>query len=231
MIGPQDQRMPASGSSVGGRQLHIATAQELGLLAQSLAEAFEEDPIFSWLMPDQRTRLARLRRFYLIELRYVALAAGRAWTERGLAGAAITAPPHSWRLPLRAMLRQAPLFGAHVHRAALLLSAVEMHHPRTPHWYFAHIGVRPQDQGRGLGSALMRPTLDHCDSEGLPAYLEASSERSAALYQRLGFQLIRELSVLRSPPLRLMIRPCQRWIEPRAHPAQACPHPSEARAG
>lgn len=62
-------------------------------------------------------------------------------------------------------------------------------------------------QGRGLGGALMRPMLERCDREGLPAYLEASSERSAALYERLGFQIIDELRVADSPPLRLMLRP------------------------
>jgi hypothetical protein len=33
----------------------------------------------------------------------------------------------------------------------------------------------------------MRPVLDHCDSHRLPAYLEASSPRNRALYQRHGF--------------------------------------------
>ena len=62
-------------------------------------------------------------------------------------------------------------------------------------------------QGKGLGGALMRPTLDRCDREGLPAYIEASSVRSAALYERLGFEHIEELRVGGSPPLWLMLRP------------------------
>ncbi len=77
---------------------------------------------------------------------------------------------------------------------------MEYRHPREPHYYFVDIGVAPHAQGRGLGSALMRPTLDRCDREGLPAYLEASSERNAALYERLGFRVIRELRVAGSPP-------------------------------
>jgi hypothetical protein len=52
----------------------------------------------------------------------------------------------------------------------------------------------------------MRPTLDRCDREGSPAYLEATSDRSAALYERLGFSVIRELRVGGSPPLWLMLR-------------------------
>jgi hypothetical protein len=34
---------------------------------------------------------------------------------------------------------------------------------------------------------LMQPTLERTDSAGLPTYIEASGERSAALYERLGF--------------------------------------------
>ena len=52
----------------------------------------------------------------------------------------------------------------------------------------------------------MRPTLDRCDEERLPAYLEASSERNAALYERLGFQCTEVLRFAGGPPLRLMTR-------------------------
>ncbi|HEY5288325.1 MAG TPA: GNAT family N-acetyltransferase [Solirubrobacteraceae bacterium] len=171
-----------------------------------LADAFYDDPIFGWLMPDERTRLERLRRFYVIELRHVGLKRGRTWASNGLTGAAISTPPGVWRVPPRVMLAQSALFGIHLVRAARLLPTVERHHLRGRHYYFAHIGGAPHAQGKGLGSALMRPTLDRCDREALPAYLEASSERSAALYERLGFRVTRELQVADSPPLRLMLR-------------------------
>lgn len=58
------------------------------------------------------------------------------------------------------------------------------------------------------GTALMQPTLDRCDrGEGLPAYLEATSEHNAALYERLGFQTKGELRLGSSPPLWPMLRP------------------------
>src|SRR5262249_8546927 len=70
------------------------------------------------------------------------------------------------------------------------------------------IGIGPGLQGQGFGSALMRPTLERCDSDGLPAYLEASSERSAALYARLGFIHLGVLELADgAPPLWLMRRP------------------------
>ena len=83
---------------------------------------------------------------------------------------------------------------------------MERRHVRGPHYYFACIGVGPPAQGKGLGSSLMGHTLRRCDQEGLPAYLEASSERNAALYQRLGFEIKSEFRFRGSPPLWLMLR-------------------------
>jgi ribosomal protein S18 acetylase RimI-like enzyme len=83
---------------------------------------------------------------------------------------------------------------------------MERDHERRPHWYILAVGVRPEDQGRGLGTALLTPTLARCDTEGLPAYLEASSERSAALYERLGFEHVGELRLGGSPPVWRMLR-------------------------
>jgi GNAT superfamily N-acetyltransferase len=190
-----------------GSDLRQAAAEDVDRLKAVMADAFFEDPIFGWLMPDDRKRATRLRRYFAIELRHLALARGRVWTTSDLAGAALSLPPGTWRAPLRVTLLEGGAFGIHLARAARLGTAIELHHVREPHYYVRDVGVLPEMQGRGLGSALLSPTLRHCDREGLPAYLEASSERNAALYARLGFRLIKELRVGGSPPLRLMLRP------------------------
>ena len=130
----------------------------------------------------------------------------QAWTAGERPGAALVLPPGAWSTPPRVALLQGRCFGLRLHRAEGLLTKIEWRHPRAPHYYFAYIGVAPQAQGQGLGSRLMRPTLDRCDERGLPAYLEASSERNALLYERLGFKLEREMCFAGSPPLRLMMR-------------------------
>ena len=56
-------------------------------------------------------------------------------------------------------------------------------HPEAPHWYLPWIGVRPEAQGRGIGAALLAHGLARADSDGVPAYLEATSRRNAALYR------------------------------------------------
>ncbi|MFJ8820592.1 GNAT family N-acetyltransferase [Streptomyces sp. NPDC102467] len=73
-------------------------------------------------------------------------------------------------------------------RVEQIARLTEAAHPvGRAHVYLWMIGVKPDRQGEGLGTALMAPVLRRCDSEGLPAYLEASNARSRALYERLGF--------------------------------------------
>lgn len=189
-----------------GFELRKASTSDIHRLKLTLADAFYDDPIFGWLMPDEQSRLARLRRFFAIQLRHMALTRGCVWTSSDLGGGALSMPPGKWRNPPRAVLAHGATFGVRQPRAARFVVAIESRHLREPHYYFAEIGVRPDMQGSGLGSALMRPTLDRCDRESLPAYLEATSERSAVLYERLGFSVIRELTVASSPPVWLMLR-------------------------
>jgi GNAT superfamily N-acetyltransferase len=192
--------------------VRVALPRESGSLKMALGAAFFDDPIFGWLIGRGSNRQARLERYFAIQLAH-SLADGCVWTSDGLQGAALCMPPGQWRLPPQLMIANgrgfAGIFRGRLPRAIGLLTAIERRHLRGAHYYFANIGVVPEAQGRGLGSKLMRPTLDRCDEEGLPAYLEASSERNAALYERLGFQCTEVLRFAGSPPLRLMMRPPQ----------------------
>jgi GNAT superfamily N-acetyltransferase len=199
-----------------GGELRRAGAHDVERLKAVLADAFFDDPVLGWLMPNDSKRRVRLRRYFAIELRHLALARGCVWTTHDLAGAALTLPPGAWRSPLRVTLLEGSAFGVHLSRAARMGAAIEWRHLREAHYYVRDVGVLPQMQGRGLGTTLLAPTLELCDRRGLPAYLEASSERSAALYERLGFKLIHELRVGSSPPLRLMLRPTVS-APPRSH--------------
>ena len=186
--------------------LRRAGVEDVPRLKAVLSAAFHDDPIIAWMMPDRRGRERRLRRFFAIELRHVALARGAIWTSTDLSGASMTSPPGAWKHPWRAFLLEGQTFGLHLPRAARLLATLYRHHPRRPHHYFRDIGVLPEQQGRGIGRALMSPTLARCDREGLPAYLEATSERSASLYADLGFRCTGELRLAGAPPLWPMLR-------------------------
>jgi GNAT superfamily N-acetyltransferase len=79
-------------------------------------------------------------------------------------------------------------------------------HPSIEHWYLPLTGVDPVAQGRGLGSALLEYSLARCDRDAKPAYLEATSPRSRALYARHGFDEIGMIQSGSSPPMWPMLR-------------------------
>jgi GNAT superfamily N-acetyltransferase len=211
------EAIPGVSASALSPTVRVAQPRESGSLKVALGAAFFDDPVFGWLIGRGSSRQARLERYFAIQLAH-SLADGCVWTSDGLQGAALCLPPGRWRLPPQLMIANgggfASVFRGRLPRAVGLLAAIERRHLRGAHYYFVNIGVTPEAQGQGLGSRLMRPTLDRCDKEGLPAYLEASSERNAALYERLGFQCTEVLRFAGSPPLRLMMRPAQPW--PRA---------------
>lgn len=87
-----------------------------------------------------------------------------------------------------------------------LFEQMEAGHPKEPHWYLPMIGVDTNQQGNGIGSALMKYALDRIDEEGLPAYLESSNPRNISLYRRFGFEVVGEIQAGGSPPLIPMLR-------------------------
>jgi GNAT superfamily N-acetyltransferase len=91
------------------------------------------------------------------------------------------------------------------------MALMDAHHPHEPHFYLPIIGVDPAWQGQGVGSALLQPVLERADLEGMPAYLEATTDRNRALYERHGFD-VRDIVYMPGggPPLWLMWREPQR---------------------
>ncbi|GAA5058493.1 GNAT family N-acetyltransferase [Nocardia callitridis] len=61
-------------------------------------------------------------------------------------------------------------------------------HPREfPHNYLEVIVTVPEHRGQGAGGAVLADRLAASSAQGVPAYLEASTERSARLYTSRGF--------------------------------------------
>jgi ribosomal protein S18 acetylase RimI-like enzyme len=173
-----------------------ADAGEVAAVSAALTQAFEGEPVTEWMLPQRTRRRARRELMFTLDLRiYVLPHGGQVTTAddgpRGLVGACLTLPPGGWEMPKavdgRTALRFFQAYGFKLPRVLGMQRAMADRHLAEPHYYVRWVGVRPGLRGRGLGSALMRPTLARCDLEGLPAYIEASSEGSAALYERLGF--------------------------------------------
>src|SRR4051794_19337652 len=188
-----------------------AVDEDLPRVAAALAQAFYDDPQFVWIVPDDKRRLGILNRGFELFLRRLWFAQDECYTTAGVVGAAVWERPGEWKTPITKQLTMAPamarIFGRFLPRIMRAITAVESNHPAEPHYYLPFVGVSPGWQGRGLGATLLRPILDRCDDESLPAYLEASTPRNRALYERHGFVVTEEFSLGKDgPPLWRMWR-------------------------
>jgi GNAT superfamily N-acetyltransferase len=169
-----------------------------------LDDAFQNDPVSSWVFPDaedrRRTHPLLMGAFLgiVLEAGYVDV------TEDGSACAlwlSVPAEAHEEDEDGPAQIREAvDPDNERIEQIAQLTAQV--HPSGTAHEYLWMIAVSPERQGEGLGTALIQHVLDRCDREHLPAYLEASSARSRTLYERLGFTFMdRTLDLPDGPPM------------------------------
>jgi ribosomal protein S18 acetylase RimI-like enzyme len=173
--------------------------------AAVLARAFQDDPAWSWVIPDPARRekvLPRLFRlgFELIDAELWTttegmhgcsrwLAPGRPGVNAGPAVRAIVATP--WLL--RGATSRFLAYGRAVDNLRRLAAPV-------PHWYLAGIGVEPDEQRRGIGGALMAPGIEAAERDGVPCALLTNSEQNLSFYEAQGFVTMLEGQTPRGGP-------------------------------
>jgi ribosomal protein S18 acetylase RimI-like enzyme len=174
-----------------------ATAADVDAMAAQLAQTFRDDPVTSFIFPTESRRDAGLRAYFRTQMRADYLPFGGCYTTEGYAGSAVWAPAgkplQTGLRGIATMLPVLPYVAPTLVRTLRILNTVETLHPHEPHWYLATLGTAVEQQGKGVGSALLRPVLAHCDAEGLPCYLESSKERNVPFYRRHGFDVVQEV--------------------------------------
>jgi ribosomal protein S18 acetylase RimI-like enzyme len=191
-----------------------AVAADVDAMAAQLAKTFWDDPVTSFIFDKESRRDAALRAFFRTLMRADYLPFGGCYTTDGYAGSAIWAPAGKPLLTgltgIMTMIPVLPYVVANFVKTLRFLNLMEGMHPHEPHWYLATLGTAVDQQGKGIGGALMRPVLEHCDAEGLPCYLESSKERNVPFYKRHGFSVVQEVALPGSgPPMWTM------WREPQ----------------
>lgn len=206
-------------SACAGIETRVNTAhvQDRVRIADVLTMAFADDPPVRWLYPDiehyRRNFPDFVRAFggRSVELECThcvddALACAL-WLPPGEVPNEVALVDHVvWRIEPR---RHEEVFA--------VFEAIGRVHPTEPHWYLALIGVEPEYQGYGFGSALLKRGLERCDRDGMPAYLEATSPRNIRLYERHGFRQLAPVDVGSCPT----ITPMWRAPSPRVSAAAA----------
>jgi len=180
--------------------VRAATEADRAELADSLASAFAEDPLFAWMAGGgtKETLEPRMRIFFDAFLKIdLARSDHLIFTDEDRTGAAIWKHPNRWKMPTGDIVRTFPTmlraFGTKIPRILGALTAIEKVHPKEEHYYLEVLGTHQDRQSKGVGTGVITHTLDRCDAEGMPAYLESSNPRNIPFYARHGFETTGEI--------------------------------------
>lgn len=178
----------------------------LGQAVDVLARAFRDNPLNTAVLTSrspgarQRCNAHGMRAFLPVAREY-----GFALTARldaCVAGVLVAAPPSAYPLPLpRPFARLRSVLGQGLRAARRwghVFETLQGYHPRDPHWYLATLGVAPDRQGQGIGTALLRRWLARVDADGSASYLETDRAENIPFYERAGFEIVTDAEVLQT---------------------------------
>lgn len=175
-------------------QAHRVEPSEIALVAETLARAFHDDPVWGWVFSEPERRHAQLTALWTLLLeggvgyRWV-------WTTPDVEAATLWIPPGRPELPEAQEAQFEPMLvevaGGRSELVHEVFECFEVAHPRhVDHYYLSLLGTHPDHRGHGTGMALLADNLVVVDAEGAPAYLESTNPANLDRYRSVGFEVM-----------------------------------------
>lgn len=197
-------RIPVS-SMAGSRGAEIssvstARSDDMRTITDIITEAFQADPVWSWVFPRKADQRQYWEMFIKGALRYP-----NTYHSANYEAVSVWIPPsQSAFLPedsenFSAIIES--LVGPRTEEVLNFLQKFDDCHPRQrPHYYLGLLAVQDSHRGRGIGIELLKENLARFDSIGAPAYLESSNFRNNQKYESLGFSPVVEFTTYPDGP-------------------------------
>ncbi|MEX1962167.1 type II CRISPR RNA-guided endonuclease Cas9, partial [Pseudomonas aeruginosa] len=188
--------------------VRLATRDDVPRAVRTLAAAFADYPATRHTVdPDRHIeRVTELQELFLTR---VGLDIGKVWVADDGAAVAVWTTPES--VEAGAVFaeigpRMAELSGSRLAAQQQMEGLLAPHRPKEPAWFLATVGVSPDHQGKGLGSAVVLPGVEAAERAGVPAFLETSAPHNLPFYERLGFTVTADVEVPEGPRTWCMTR-------------------------
>ena len=183
-----------------GPDVRVAEQRDVPRIAATLTVALADSRWTRWALPDDG-RMQRLTRLAELDAGHRGVATRTAWVTDDVAAVAVWEPPAGAEgtapLPAdvrAALARELPyLAGARWPAVAGTSDLVAGARPDAPHWWLAHLGVRPSARRRGLAAAVLAPVIVRCDAEGTLAAAAVYSWANVRFLRGFGFEVTAEL--------------------------------------
>lgn len=179
----------------------LLESRQLREAAIVLARAFQDEPLFTYAIPDPGERRTRLPHFMQFELRH-AMLYGEVYAPspalEGIAGwlpsdRAERSIPALLRSGVLSLLRHGGIRAANrMRHFEDAFTAMWRRHARFPHCVLEVLGVDPGHQGHGHAGMLIQAMLHRLDRESVPICLGTSTTANVSFYRQFGFEVAEE---------------------------------------
>lgn len=202
MTNPRNAIIPCRVASQSDKDAAVAT----------LAEAFQHEPAFSFILPDPAARHRALLRAFRIIFDEDIRAGALMMTSQAEAVTAWRSPAkmhEGWWEAIRTRLPYLLAFGPAIGRAAQVSALIKAHLPAERCWYLHYTGCHSDHRGKGFGAAAIRAGLARADAERARCWLETADPANLAIYRALGFEIACTWQVPGGPQFWGMMRPAR----------------------
>jgi ribosomal protein S18 acetylase RimI-like enzyme len=178
------------------QKLTSLSNDQLKLASEVLSNAFQEDPVFSKLIPNDKERHKTLFKIFKFQIKYC-LKHGVVLSTSNLKGISLWLPPKNAFISIWKSIKSGSLsliFKIKWKNLHILRKnddfCKDLHKKLipTPHWYLSTIGIDPKHQGKGIGGRMISFMINRIAKDHKTIFLETNSERNVKIYKYFGFR-------------------------------------------
>lgn len=174
----------------------IAAPNDKAVVVNILTQSFDDNKSFNTVLKQDHKKQHKLRKIfeYQFDLCYKY---GRVYLSDDKKACALILFPDIQKKTFADILSEIRLLltlGIRVIKKSISRKAkIKEAHPSTNIYYLLFMGVYPDQQGKGLGSKLLKSIIEESEQLDRPICLETYLDKNIALYQKFGFSIYDEL--------------------------------------
>jgi ribosomal protein S18 acetylase RimI-like enzyme len=175
--------------------VRLATDADVPVIAETLALAFADDPIWGPILQRADGSREHLPAFWAPFVEG-ALRHRTVWIVDDGVAVAVWIPPGGTEMSDEQFARAQAVVDEHLddaRRAAFgeLMQRFESEHPHpAPHYYLSLLATHPSRRGEGLAQQLLAANVEEFAADGFAAYLESTNPENNRRYERAGFRIV-----------------------------------------
>jgi GNAT superfamily N-acetyltransferase len=170
----------------------IATQADYDAAVETIVQAFDADPLWSWMFPDAGRRAEQHATIFGLYVESALPNEGVWMSDADASAVAVFTYPEGRELTEDAEQRVEPFIrealGDDAPARLKTMERFEAAIPEGPFYYLSLLGTRTDSRGRGIGMGLLAELVALADEEGQATYLESTNPDNNRRYERLGFE-------------------------------------------